>query len=436
MGEVIKQVNEKIGKYRWTICTLIFFATTINYLDRQVIGILKPVLKDDLGIGEAEYSYIVMAFQFAYAAGMILAGRVIDKVGTKIGYALSLFLWSVAAIAHAFARGPLGFGIARAGLGLTEAGNFPAAIKTTAEWFPKKERALATGIFNSGANVGAILAPLLVPWIVRMYGWEMAFIATGAIGMTWLIFWFIFYEVPKKQKRLSKAELDYINSDDEDSNSEKVPWLKLLKYRQTWAFVLGKFLTDPIWWFYLFWIPGWLADVRGLDIKGGGFGLPLIVIYSSTTVGSIFGGWLSSYMIKKGLPVNKSRKYTMLIFALLVIPIVFAQASGIGLWGAIALISLAASSHQAWSANIFTTVSDMFPRKAVASVTGIGGMAGSVGGILVAGLAGILLEFWDAKDKIEAGYATLFVIAGSMYIIAWVIMHFMAPTMERVNLDE
>ncbi|MBN2697991.1 MAG: MFS transporter [Bacteroidales bacterium] len=436
MTEVIKQVNEKIGKYRWTICALVFFATTINYLDRQVIGILKPVLKDDLGIGEAEYGYIVTAFQMAYAIGMVLAGRIIDKVGTKIGYALSLFLWSIAAIAHAFARGPLGFGVARAGLGLSEAGNFPAAIKTTAEWFPRKERALATGIFNSGANVGAVLAPLLVPWLVRVYGWEMAFIATGAVGLIWLIFWFIYYEIPEKQKRLSKAELDYINSDHEEVTTTRVPWGKLLKYRQTWAFVVGKFLTDPIWWFYLFWIPGWLADVRGLDIKGGGFGIPLVVIYSATTVGSIFGGWFSSYLIKKGMEVYKSRRLAMLIFALLVIPIVFAQVKGIGLWGAIALISLAAASHQAWSANIFTTVSDMFPKKAVGSITGIGGMAGSVGGMLVAIFAGNLLEFMEKQGTIEVGYATLFIIAGSAYIIAWVLFNLITPRMERVNLDE
>jgi MFS transporter, ACS family, hexuronate transporter len=353
-------LNAKIGKYRWTICALVFFATTVNYLDRQVIGILKPLLKSDLGIGEAEYGYVVSAFQFAYAIGMVLAGRLIDKIGTKLGYALSLTLWSFAAIGHSLAKGPFGFGVARAFLGITEAGNFPAAIKTIAEWFPKKERALATGIFNSGTNIGAIIAPIVVPWLAAKYGWQMAFIATGLVGFIWLIFWFIFYEVPEKQKRLAQAELAYIKSDNEVEKKESIPWLNLLKYRQTWAFILGKFLTDPIWWFYLFWIPGWLADVRGLNIKN--FGLPLVVIYTSTTIGSIFGGWLSSYLISKGIPVYKSRKYTMLIFAVLVTPIMFTQATGIGLWGAIALISLAASSHQAWSANIFTTASYMFPK--------------------------------------------------------------------------
>lgn len=426
-------LQERIGNYRWTICALIFFATTVNYLDRQVIGILKPLLKTDLGIGEAEYGYIVTAFQMAYAAGMILAGRVIDKIGTKIGYALSLIFWSIAAMAHALAKGPAGFGAARAFLGISEAGNFPAAIKTVAEWFPKKERALATGIFNSGTNIGAIIAPIVVPWLASKWGWQMAFIATGAIGFIWLIFWFIFYEVPEKQKRLSSAELAYIKSDQESEDKTSIPWLTLLKYRQTWAFVVGKFLTDPIWWFYLFWIPGWLHDVRGLDIKS--FGLPLVVIYTATTVGSIFGGWLSSFMISRGVAVYKSRRRAMLLFALLVIPIVFTQTRGITLWSAIALISLAAACHQAWSANIFTTVSDMFPRNAVASVTGIGGMAGAVGGMLVAILAGNILEFWEKQGSIQTGYLTLFIIAGTAYLIAWILFNLIAKNMEPVVLD-
>jgi ACS family hexuronate transporter-like MFS transporter len=291
-GNILSGI-EKIGNYRWTICALIFFATTVNYLDRQVIGILAPILKSDLGIGESEYGYIVSAFQIAYAIGMILAGRVIDKLGTKIGYALAFIGWSLAAIAHALAKGPVGFGVARSFLGITEAGNFPAANKTIAEWFPKRERAFAIGIFNSGTNVGAILAPIVVPWLVVHWGWQTAFIATGAIGLIWLIFWFIFYEVPEKQKRLKEPELKYIYSDNEDEVKEKISWFKLLNYRQTWAFFVGKFLTDPIWWFYLFWIPKWLADVRGLKITQ--FGLPLVVIYTATTIGSVFGGWLSSY---------------------------------------------------------------------------------------------------------------------------------------------
>jgi ACS family hexuronate transporter-like MFS transporter len=431
-AKAFNETSEKIGKYRWTICALVFFATTVNYLDRQVIGILKPVLESDIGIGEAEYGYIVSAFQLAYAIGMLVVGRIIDKLGTKLGYAFAFIGWSLAAIAHAFARGAVGFGFARAALGFTEAGNFPAAIKTVAEWFPKKERALATGIFNSGTNVGAILAPILVPWLAINWGWQMAFIATGAIGLIWLIFWFIYYEVPEKQKRLLEPELKYIQSDQEEAATEKVPWALLLKYRQTWAFFIGKFLTDPIWWFYLFWIPAWLADVRGLNIKE--FGLPLVVIYTATTVGSIFGGWLSSALIKRGWLVYRARAGAMLLFALLVVPIVFAQAKGIGFWSAITLISLAAASHQAWSANLFTTVSDMFPKKLVASVTGIGGFAGAIGGMLVAIFAGNILEFWEGKGNIQAGYFTLFIISGSAYIIAWILFNLVAPKMKRVNL--
>ena len=431
-AQAFNETSEKIGKYRWTICTLVFFATTVNYLDRQVIGILKPVLETDIGLGEAEYGYIVSAFQLAYAIGMLAVGRIIDKLGTKLGYAFAFIGWSLAAIAHALARGPVGFGVARAALGFTEAGNFPAAIKTVAEWFPKKERALATGIFNSGTNVGAIIAPIVVPWLAINWGWQTAFIATGTIGLIWLIFWFIFYEVPEKQKRLKEPELKYIQSDLEESATEKIPWATLLKYRQTWAFFVGKFLTDPIWWFYLFWIPAWLADVRGLNITQ--FGLPLVTIYTATTIGSIFGGWLSSTMIKRGMVVHRARAVSMLVFALLVVPIMFAQSEGIGFWSAIALISLAAASHQAWSANIFTTVSDMFPKKLVASVTGIGGFAGAIGGMLVAIFAGNILEFWEGKGNIEAGYFTLFIISGSAYIVAWILFNLIAPGMKRVEL--
>jgi len=386
-------LKQKTGAYRWTVCALIFFATTVNYLDRQVIGILKPVLESDLHIGEADYGYIITAFQLFYAFGMLLAGRLIDKFGTKIGYGISVLLWSIAAMGHALARGGFGFGFWRGLLGLSESGNFPAAIKTVAEWFPKKERALATGIFNSGTNVGAIIAPLAVPAIVVAFGWQAAFIITGALGFIWIILWFIFYEIPEKQKKLTGAELQYIKSDVEKAEEDTSPvsWLTLLKFRQTWIFFIGKGLTDPIWWFYLFWIPGWLAEVRGAGLNISSFGLPLVVIYTSTTVGSIAGGWLSSFMIRKGLEPYKARKYTMLIFALLVVPIFLAQSHGMSTWGAVGLISLAASSHQAWSANIFTTVSDAFPKKAVSSVTGIGGMAGALGGAFVSIFAGNIL---------------------------------------------
>lgn len=429
--------NTKTGNYRWTVCALIFFATTVNYLDRQVIGILKPLLESDLNIGEAEYGYIVTAFQIAYALGMVIAGRLIDRFGTKIGYGLSVLLWSIAAMGHALAKGGLGFGFWRALLGISESGNFPAAIKTVAEWFPKRERALATGIFNSGTNVGAIIAPLAVPAIATALGWQAAFIITGAIGLLWLILWFIYYEIPEKQKRLSQGELEFIQSDIEEKNepAKSIPWVQLLRYRQTWMFFIGKGLTDPIWWFYLFWIPGWLASVRGtgLDIKA--FGLPLVVIYTATTIGSIFGGWLSSFMIKKGMSPFKARKIAMLVFALLVTPIVFAQSPNLSTWGAVGLIALAASSHQAWSANIFTTVSDAFPKSAVSSVTGIGGMAGALGGAFVSILAGNLLEYYKKLGHVETGYVIMFAIAGSAYLVAWIIMQVFAPKNKKVTLE-
>ncbi len=415
---------QKIGNYRWTVCALIFFATTINYLDRQVIGILKPLLESDLNIGEVQYANIVTVFQLAYGLSMLFVGRLIDKFGTKLGYMFSVLLWSIAAMGHALAKGVLGFGFWRGLLGVSESGNFPAANKTIAEWFPKKERALAIGIFNSGTNVGAIVAPLAVPAIIIAWGWQAAFIITGATGFIWIVLWIIFYELPERKRKLSKAELLYIKSDaDEQNESEKpIPWLKLLKYRQTWLFFIGKSMTDPIWWFYLFWIPGWLSTVRGagLDIKS--FGLPLVVIYTSTTVGSIGGGWISSFMIKKGMSPFNARKYTMLIFALLVVPVFFAQSPGVGNWGAVALISLAASSHQAWSANIYATVSDSFPKRAISSITGIGGMGGAVAGAFVSIFAGHILEFFKKAGTIEAGYTVMFTIAACAYILAWIIM--------------
>ena len=429
--------TKKFSNYRWTVCALIFFATTVNYLDRQVIGILKPLLESDLGIGEKDYSHIIMAFQLLYGVGMVIAGRLIDKFGTKLGYGVAVILWSIAAMGHALARGVWGFGFWRGFLGVSEAGNFPAAIKAVAEWFPKKERALATGIFNSGTNVGAILAPIAIPAIVVAWGWQEAFIITGAIGFIWVVLWFIYYEVPEKHKKLSAEEFAYIHSDvDEQAETkEKVSWLKLLKYRQTWLFFIGKGLTDPIWWFYLFWIPGWLSTVRGAGLSLSSFGLPLAFIYTMTTVGSIGGGWVSGFMIKKGMTPYKARKWTMLIFALLVVPIVFASSEGISTWGAVCLIALAASSHQAWSANIFTTVSDAFPKKAVSSVTGIGGMAGAVGGAFISYIAGGILQHFKDLGHIETGYVVMFAIAGSMYLLAWSIMFFFAPKNKTVVLE-
>ncbi len=427
----------KTGSYRWTVCALIFFATTLNYLDRQVIGILKPMLETNLNIGEADYGNIVTIFQLFYGFSMLLAGRLIDKFGTKIGYSISVLLWSIAAMGHSLASGVVSFGFWRAFLGLSESGNFPSAIKAIAEWFPKKERALATGIFNSGANVGAIIAPILVPAIVIKWGWQAAFIITGAFGFIWLVFWIIFYELPEKHKKLSAGELAYINSDTDENNesTKPIPWLSLLKYRQTWIFFIGKAMTDPIWWFYLFWIPGWLSTVRGAGLDLKSFGIPLVVIYSSTTIGSIGGGWLSSLMIKKGMSPFNARKYTMLIFALLVIPVFFAQSEGVSTWGAIGLISLAASSHQAWSANIFTTVSDAFPKRVVSSVTSIGGMAGAIGGAFVSVFAGHLLDFFKKAGHIETGYTIMFAISASAYILAWIIMNIFSPKIKKVVID-
>ncbi len=414
----------KIGSYRWTICALLFFATTINYVDRQVLGILAPTLQKDIGWNDIDYGYIVTAFQAAYAIGLLVFGRIIDKVGTKIGYTISIALWSVAAMGHALVKTAFGFGIARFSLGLGESGNFPAAIKSTAEWFPKKERALATGLFNSGANIGAVVAPLVVPWITLTWGWQEAFIFTGLLGFIWVALWIWKYEIPERHKRLTKAELAYINSDPPEEEIAKIPWLKLLRYKQAWAFVIGKFLTDPIWWFYLYWLPLFLNKRYNLDLAN--LGLPLIVIYTMTSIGSIGGGWLSGIFIKRGWSINKGRKIVMLICALLVVPIVFA--SIVPEWWAVLLIGLAAAAHQGWSANIFTTASDMFPKKAVASVVGLGGMAGSIGGMLIATAAGFILQITGGQ------YLILFIICGSAYLVALLIFHILAPNMEVAKI--
>ena len=429
-------MQQAIGKYRWTVVALLFFATTINYLDRQVIGLLKPTLERELSWTETDYGNIVMAFSAAYAVGLLFFGRIIDQIGTKLGYVISIIAWSFAAIGHAFATTTFGFGVARAALGLGEAGNFPAAIKSVAEWFPKKERALATGIFNSGANIGAVVAPIMVPWILGIWGWPMAFIATGAVGFVWLILWWLFYEVPAKQARLGAAEFDYIHSDvvseSEAAASEKpVRWGQLFRIRQTWAFFFGKLLTDPIWWFFLFWLPSYFAETFHIDLKKPS--LELVMVYTATTIGSIGGGYLSGYFIKKGWPVFRARKISMLIFALCVVPIMFAKYAT-NVWVAVGLISLAAAAHQAWSANIFTTASDMFPKRAVSSVVGIGGMAGALGGILFPLLVGRMLDHFKLLGDTTAGYNLLFVFCGCAYLLAWGIMHLFAPKMEQVEV--
>lgn len=425
----------KIGNYRWRICALLFFATTINYLDRQVIGLLKPVLEKDFNWTESDFSNIVMAFQAAYAISLLGFGGIIDRIGTKLGYAISIVLWSIAAMLHAAATGTLSFAVMRALLGLGEAGNFPAAIKTVAEWFPKKERALATGIFNSGANIGAVAAPIIVPLLLNFYGWEMAFIATGAIGFVWLIFWWIYYEVPFKHQQLSKEEFDYIHADKEekDENQDPVKWGRLFGFRQTWAFFFGKMLTDPIWWFFLFWLPSYFASRFQLDLKKPS--LELIVVYTATTVGSIGGGWLSSWLIGKGWPSFRARKFSMLSFALAVVPIMLARYCQ-DIWQAVALISLAAAAHQAWSANIYSIATDMFPKKAVSSVIGIGGMAGSAGGIFFPWLVGGILDKFKALGDINAGYNVIFTICGIAYVLAWLIIYGLVPKLQEAKLDD
>jgi MFS transporter, ACS family, hexuronate transporter len=430
--------NKSPKKYRWTILSLVFFATTINYLDRQVISLLKDDYLEPLfGWTESDYANIVIAFQVAYALGMVGAGFLIDRIGTKLGYALSLIVWSFAAIGHALASTTFGFGIARSVLGVSEAGNFPAAIKTVAEWFPKKERALAAGIFNSGTNIGAIIAPLTVPLIAVKMGWEWAFIITGAIGLIWLLFWFLFYETPQKHQKISQEEYDYIHSDDENEavseNSEKVKWVSLLKYKQTWAFALLKFFTDPVWWFLLFWLPSFLNKQYGMTQLE--LALPIAVVYTMAMFGSIAGGWLSGYFIKLGWPVYKARRRALLLFAILALPMLLAQELGkINYWYAIIIIGIATSAHQAWSANIFTTVSDMFPKKAVASVVGIGGMIGAVGGVIIAKIAGVLLDHYKNLGHIETGYYFMFIICALAYLIAWSLFSLLVPKMPKAEL--
>jgi ACS family hexuronate transporter-like MFS transporter len=396
---------------------------------------LKRTLTKELDWTDADYADIEVAFKFSYAFGMLFAGRLIDKLGSKIGYFFATLLWSLAAVAHAFVSSTLGFILVRSALGVTESGNFPAAIKSTAEWFPKKERALATGIFNSGTNIGAIVAPLSVPFIVEAWGWQWAFVITGSFGFIWLILWMVVYDAPSKHPKVSKEELDYINSDPQAGETqEKVSWSRLLTYRQTWAFALGKFLTDPVWWFYLFWLPDFLESSYGL--KGTAVSMPVAVVYMISTVGSVFGGWLPLKFVSNGWPIFKARKTSMLIYAFAVMPIVFAQILGrFDMWFAVLVIGVATSAHQAWSANIFTTVSDMFPKKAVGSVVGIGGMFGGVGGILLTALVQRnMFVYYRSIGQIETAYYIMFFICGGAYLLAWSIIHFLVPKFEPVKI--
>jgi ACS family hexuronate transporter-like MFS transporter len=447
----VASVRAGKGHLRWVVCALLFFATTINYVDRQIIGILKPTLVAQFGWqDERIYAAIVFTFQLAYAIGLLLAGRVMDKLGTRRGLALAVLLWSIAAIAHAAAHhfpwlriptinldattglsivllvgAASGFALVRFFLGLAEAGNFPAAIKTVAEWFPRKERAFATGIFNSGSNVGALVTPLVVPWMTLHGGWEWACVITGGLGFVWLAFWLRSYYTPESHPRLTEAERAHIRSDTPEAVTP-VAWAKLIPHRQTWAFSIGKFMTDPIWWLYLFWIPDFLNKRHGLDLKS--IGLPLVVIYLVADVGSIGGGWLSSFLIKRGWSVNAGRKTAMLVCASAVVPIMFAARAS-SLWVAVGLVSLAAAAHQGWSANLFTLVSDTFPRRAVGSVVGLGGMAGAVGGMLISIVVGEVLNRTHS-------YVPIFLMAAFTYLAALVIIQVLLPSLSPARLED
>ena len=413
------------------ICALLFFATTINYIDRQILSLVKPILDDQLHWSNEDFGNVNSAFQFAYAVSLLGFGWLIDRIGTKLGYALSIVAWSLAAMGHGFVSTINGFFIARVSLGLGEGGNFPSAIKATALWHPKRERALATSIFNSGANVGAIIAPAVVPWIALHYGWQASFVAAGIAGFVWLIFWFIFYEVPERQKRLGAAEMALIRSDRDENHTEdapKVSWKRLLTYPQAWSFVVAKFLTDPVWWFFLIWLPDYFKSTRHLDIKNSA--TLLVSIYAIVTVLSVAGGWVTGFLTRQGWSVTRARKTGMFVFALCVMPIFFATRASD--WGAVFLIGLAGAAHQAWSATIYTTVSDMFPKQTIASLIGLGGMAGSVGGIAFPKVTGRLLDHYKAAGNITAGYTILFALCGSAYLVAFALNHLLAPRFEPV----
>jgi len=404
------------------ICGLLFFAASVNYMDRQVIGLLKPTLQAQFGWTEIGYSNIVLAFQFAYGASLVVVGKLIDRIGTRKGFTLAVLFWSISAMAHAAASSVLQFAVARLSLGVGESGSFPASIKAVAEWFPKKERALATGIFNSGTNVGAIITPLIVPWITVRFGWRMAFIATGALGLVWIAVWLILYRRPEESSLVSPGELAYIQSDRE-APAATVSWRVLLRFRQTWAVGLGKFFTDPIWFVYLFWMPDFLSRNLKLDLRG--MALPLFVIYTGASVGSVAGGWLSSWLIRSGWSVNASRKTAMLICALAVTPIMLAARTS-NAWTAVLLVALAAGAHQGWSANIYTLTSDMFPRSAVASVVGFATLMGTVSGMLISTTVGYILQR-------TGSYVPVFVLAGSAYLVALLFVQLFAPRLERVE---
>ncbi|MFI1744377.1 MFS transporter [Thalassobellus sediminis] len=421
--------NTKDSKIRWVIVALLFFATTINYIDRQVIGLLKPFIEKDLNWTEADYGYIVTAFQIAYAIGLLISGRLLDKLGSRLGYTLAIIVWSVGAVLHAVVNSVMGFGIMRSILGVGEAANFPAAVKTVAEWFPKKERALATGIFNSGSNIGAIVAPLIVVGITLSLNWKWAFIITGLLGFVWIIFWLLIYRTPEKHKKVSAKELAYILSDNdtdtvaETINSKEITWGSLFKYRQTYAICLSRFFTDWVWWFFLFWAPDFLNKTQNIDLKDSI--MPLIVIYTMASIGGIFGGGLSSKFIKIGKSIDFARKTAILICAMLVLPLIFATQFN-NLWIVVVIIGFATAAHQGWASNIFTVVSDIYPKKAVATMVGLSGFTGAIGGAFAASFVGLVLD-------ISGSYTLIFVIASTMYLLAWLILKLMIPEIKPIE---
>jgi ACS family hexuronate transporter-like MFS transporter len=423
----------RVGGYRWVVCALLFLATTINYMDRQILSLLKPILDTELGWTNEEFGRVNAAFQAAYAVGLLLFGVFIDRFGTKIGYALSLLAWSLAALAHAAVSSVSGFVFARVALGAGEGGNFPSAIKAVALWFPARERAFATALFNAGSNVGAVIAPAVIPWLALTFGWRSAFVAAALAGLVWLALWIPLYDTPERVARLTPAELRHIRSDGEEAPAPRggVRWRRLLSYRQVWAFVAAKFLTDPVWWFFLIWLPDYFKKTRGLDLKGSW--VHLVTIYTIVTVLSIVGGWIPGVLVRRGYERTRARKMGMLLFAFLVLPIVLVgRASD---WEAVLLIGLAGAAHQAWSANLFTTVSDAFPERVVASVVGLGGMAGSLGGVLFPLYTGRLLDRAQMAGDVTAGYALLFALCGGAYLVAFAVNHLLSPRFDPVVMS-
>ena len=416
----------KVGNYRWRIVVLLFFATTINYADRQVLGILAPQLQAQFGWSEADYGFIIMAFQAAYAIGLISMGTLLDKIGTRLGFIVSVVLMSVAGIFHAVFGTVAAFAVARFGLGIGASANFPAAVKTTAEWFPKKERAMATELFNAGSNLGAILTPLIVPLIALKWGWQWAFISAGALGFVWLFFWIITYRKPEENHKLSAAELNYILQDEKEPETQKLPWKAIVSYKQTWGICLARFLTDPIWWFFLYWLPKYLHSNYHIDLTK--IGLPLIVIYVVSIGGSVFGGWLSSFLINRGRNPLAARKLTIFVMALMVVPIFFTSFTS-NMWLAVVLISMATFAHQGYAANIFTIVSDIYPKNAVGSVTGLSGFAGAIGGVLFAGAVGLILQ-------ITGSYYVVFAIASLAYLLCWLSLYLLVPNNKKIEIRQ